>query len=115
MHVSVVADPRLRLVWVACPPAAVALVSSLEGAEHDDVVKRWTVPLRSAEQLRRVLESWPHGYTWSTDHRAPRVCDVCRQALAPALVAAGESRHIGCLPPSAAAQPAPVDAQGELW
>ena len=95
---SVVRDRYGVHFYVAVPRSAEDRLQSI-GARWDHDIRRWLVPVAQEDGLRAALAGLD--VAWAEDHRTVRRCAVCREPLAPALVAAGDRVHIGCLLPDA--------------
>lgn len=93
---SVVRDRFGGSLFVAAPRSADGRLHAI-GARWDHDIRRWVVPVALELELREALAGLD--VAWSADHRTVRRCAVCRTPLAPALVAAGDRVHIGCLLP----------------
>lgn len=96
---SVLADRYGTHLLAGVPRTHTDRVKAIPGAEWDYGLLRWRVPVAQESALRAALAGLT--VSWAADHRtAPRGrCDVCGGLLAQSLVAAGDRRHIGCVPP----------------
>lgn len=106
---SVVRDRYGVSFTVAVPRSHDADVGNLPGAEWDHLIRRWLVPVAQEPALRTALAALDT--SWSEDHRTVRRCAVCREPLAPVLVAAGDRMHLGCRLPDIQHD----DEQEQLW
>lgn len=96
---SVVCDRYGVSLFVAVPKSCAGAVLAVPGAAYDNDVRRYVVPVAQESALRAALAGLD--VSWAEDHRTVRRCAVCREPMAPALVAAGDRVHLGCLLPDA--------------
>ena len=100
---SVVRDHYGRSLIVAVPKSVNELVKAIPGAAYEHLTYRWTVPVAQESELRAALAGLVT--SWSEDSRTVRRCVVCREPLAPSLVALGDRTHLGCRLPDEQAVP----------